>query len=102
VSKAILEMADDQYRSGLLDKAGHTKITVRLLGPEAANTAQPIRPEEIRSLRERASLSQAAFAPYLNLTTGYISQLERGTRQPKGPALALLNAIPRKGLEAIL
>jgi putative transcriptional regulator len=89
-------MADDQYRSGLLDKAGHTKITVRLLGPEPANTAQPIRPEEIRSLRERANLSQAPFARYLN------SQLERGAKQPKVPALALLNVIRRKGFDAIL
>jgi putative transcriptional regulator len=47
-------------------------------------------------------LSQAAFARYLNLTTGYISQLERGTKTPKGPALALLNVIKRKGFEAIL
>ena len=44
----------------------------------------------------------AAFARYLNLTTGYISQLERGVKQPKGPALALLNVIRRKGFEAIL
>jgi len=29
------------------------------------------------------------------------SKLERGTKQPKGPALALLNVIRRKGLEAI-
>jgi len=38
----------------------------------------------------------------LNLSAGYISQLERGTKQPKGPALALLNVIRRKGLGAIL
>jgi len=35
-----------------------------------------------------SNLSQAAFARYLNLTSGYVSQLERGTKQPKGPALA--------------
>ncbi|MGD0832278.1 MAG: hypothetical protein ABR907_15165 [Terracidiphilus sp.] len=44
----------------------------------------------------------SAFARALNLSAGYISQLERGTKQPKGPALALLNVIRRKGLEAIL
>jgi putative transcriptional regulator len=42
------------------------------------------------------------FARYLNLTVGYVSQLERGVKQPKGPTLALLNVIRRKGLEAIL
>ena len=102
LSEAILEMAGDQYRSGIMDKAAREKITVRLLGPQVLSTAKPISGEEIRSLRESANLSQAAFARYLNLTTGYISQLERGAKQPKGPALALLNVIRRKGFEAIL
>ena len=102
VREAILEMADDQLRSRLIDKSEHEKITLRHLGPNAPSTADPISSEEIRSLRERANLSQAAFARYLNLTVGYISQLERGVKQPKGPALALFNIIRRKGLEAIL
>jgi len=102
VSEAILEMAGDQYRSGLIDKATNEKITARLLGKEAPGTARPISAAEIRRLRQRAKMSQAAFARHLNLTTGYISQLERGTKQPKGPALALLNVIRRKGFDAIL
>ncbi|MGB7983942.1 MAG: helix-turn-helix domain-containing protein [Terracidiphilus sp.] len=102
LSEALLEMAGDQLHSGLMDKATYEQITVRLLGPEPLPTAQPIQGNEIRRMRVSAKLSQAAFARYLNLTTGYISQLERGTRQPKGPALALLNVIRRKGLEVIL
>jgi putative transcriptional regulator len=102
LSEGILEMADDQRRTGIMDKATYEKITVRLLGAKALSTAEPISGDEIRKLRERANLSQAAFARYLNLTSGYISQLERGTKQPKGPALTLLNVIRRKGLEAIL
>ena len=58
--------------------------------------------EEIRALREKAHLSQAVFAHYLNLTVGYVSQLERGAKRPTGPALVLLNVIRRKGIEAIL
>jgi putative transcriptional regulator len=95
-------MADDQLRSGLMDKAQHEKITIRHMGSKAPSTAESISGEEIRSLRERANLSQAAFARYLNLTVGYISQLERGVKQPKGPALTLFNVIRRKGLQAIL
>ena len=102
VSEAILEMAGDQYRSGLMDRATHEKITVRLLGTQALPTARPISGDEIRSLRECANMSQAAFARSLNLSVGYISQLERGTKEPKGPALALLNVIRRKGFQAIL
>ena len=102
LSEAILEMAGDQYRSGLMDKATHEKITVRLLGPQTLPTAKPISSKEIRKIREKANLSQAAFARSLNLSVGYISQLERGAKQPKGPALAVLNVIRRKGFEAIL
>lgn len=102
VGEAILEMADDQLRSGLMSKAKHQQITLRHLGQKTLSTAEPISGEEIRTLRERAHLSQAVFARYLNLTVGYVSQLERGTKQPRGPALTLLNVIRHKGFEAIL
>jgi len=88
LSEAILEMAGDQYRSGLMEKAGYEKITVRLLGAQPLPTAKPISSSEIRRIREKANMSQAAFARSLNLSVGYISQLERGTKQLKGPALA--------------
>jgi putative transcriptional regulator len=102
LTEALLETAEGMYRSGIMDKAAYEKITVRHLGPAALSEAKPISGEEIRKLRERANLSQAVFARYLNLTPGYISQLERGAKQPKGPALTLLNVIRRKGIEAIL
>ncbi len=102
VVEAIIEMADDQLRLGIIDKTEHEKITIRHLGQKPLSTAEPISGEEIRTLRERAHLSQAVFARYLNLTVGYVSQLERGTKQPKGPALTLLNVIRHKGFESIL
>ena len=102
LSEAILEIAEDQHRIGVMDDATYRKITIRHLGPEALSTAEPISGEEIRTLRERAHLSQAVFARYLNLTVGYVSQLERGTKQPKGPALNWLNVIHRKRFEVIL
>jgi len=36
------------------------------------------------------------------VTPGYVSQLERGDKTPKGPALVLLDVIRRKGVNAIL
>jgi putative transcriptional regulator len=102
LSEAILEMAEDQNRIGIMSDADYRQITIRHLGPQAPDTANPISGEEIRSLRQRANLSQAAFARYLNLTAGYISQLERGIKQPKGAALTLFNVIRRKGLEVVL
>ncbi len=101
-AEALLETAEGMHRIGMLDNGEYRQITVRLLGEESLQGRQSITADEIRKLRESANLSQAAFARYLNLTPGYISQLERGTKTPKGPALALLNVIRRKGFEAIL
>ena len=102
LTTALLETADDMRRAGVMDAATHEKITLRHLGSRPEPGAEPITGEEIRLLRERARLSQAAFARHLNLTTGYVSQLERGAKRATGPALALLNVIRRKGIEAIL
>jgi putative transcriptional regulator len=89
-------------RIGIMDDETYRKITLRLLGDELSPSSEPMTGGEIRALRETAHMSQAAFARYLNLTTGYISQLERGVKQPKGPALALLNIMRRKGVDIIL
>src|SRR6266849_1193331 len=102
LTKALLETANDMRRAGILDSASQEKITLRHLGGKANIIAKPISGNEIRSLRERAHLSQAVFARYLNLTVGYVSQLERGAKRPTGPALVLLNVIRRKGIEANL
>jgi putative transcriptional regulator len=97
LTEALLEMADDMHRVGIMNESTYHKITVRHLGDKVLSTAEPISGEEIRTLREREHLSQAALARYLNLTVGYVSQLERGTKEPKG-----LNVIRRKGLKVIL
>jgi putative transcriptional regulator len=102
VVEAILEMNDDQLRSGLINKAEHEKITIRHMGPRGLGLSSPMNGVEIRAMREQANMSQAAFARVLNLTVGYVSQLERGIRKPTGPALSLLNVIRRKGVDAIL
>ena len=102
LTQALLETADDMRRIGAMDAATQEKITLRHLGSKADAVAEPISGDEIRSLREGAHLSQAVFARYLNLTVGYVSQLERGTKRPTGPALVLLNVIRRKGIDAIL
>lgn len=102
LTKALLETADDMRRAGVMDAAAHAKITLRHLGERGDVVAEPITGPEIRKLRVKARLSQAVFARYLNLTPGYVSQLERGAKRPSGPALVLLNVIRRKGIDAIL
>jgi putative transcriptional regulator len=102
LAKVLIETAADMRKAALLDRATFDKITMRHLGAKDMPKVAPIAPEQIRAMRERAKMSQAVFARCLNLTVGYVSQLERGAKQPTGAALALLNVIRRKGIEAIL
>lgn len=59
-------------------------------------------PQEIKSLREKAHLSQAVFAAVLNTSLSSVQKWEIGDKKPSGPSLKLLNLIERKGLEAVL
>ena len=102
LTKELLETAGDMHRLGFLERTAYEKITMRHLGKKEAPAVAPITGAQIRGMRERARMSQAVFARHLNLTVGYVSQLERGAKHPTGAALALLNVIRRKGIEAIL
>jgi putative transcriptional regulator len=101
LTRELLDMSRDMLAVGIMDKAGYEKITKRHLVADQS-AVMTLSGAEIRALREKANLSQAVFAHYLNLTTGYVSQLERGAKRPTGPALVLLDVIRRKGIEAIL
>ncbi len=61
-----------------------------------------IPPQQIKSLREQAHLSQAVFAAVLNTSLSTVQKWEIGDKRPSGPSLKLLNLIERKGLEAVL
>jgi putative transcriptional regulator len=56
---------------------------------------------QIRRIRTREKASQAVFARHLNVTTGLISQWERGEKHPSGAALKLLTLVAKKGLQAV-
>ncbi len=102
LKKALLETAKDMSDGGILDEQAYKKITMRHLSKEDRPKIERVTGEEIRMLREHAHLSQAVFASYLNLTVGYISQLERGLKEPTGATLVLLNLVRRKGVNVIL
>jgi putative transcriptional regulator len=102
LTDSLIETAKDMQKIGLIDEVSYQKITMRLLKKKKPPKISPMTSEDIRAIREREHLSQAVFANYLNLTVGYISQLERGVKHPTGATLTLLHVIRRKGLDAIL
>jgi putative transcriptional regulator len=102
LTRALLETAKDMRDGGVLSEPAYEKITLRHLGKGQVSKIEPLSGQVIKALREQAHMSQAVFAKHLNLTVGYVSQLERGAKRPTGAALVLLNVIRRKGIEAIL
>ena len=96
IMAAIHETAEDLHAAGLVDKRTMREFDAACLTPVRSLSA-----EEIRALREREGASQAVFARYLNVTTGLVSQWERGEKHPQGASLKLLALVARNGLEAV-
>jgi putative transcriptional regulator len=93
---AIHETASDLHDAGVMDKR-----TLRGFDELCLTSVRPMSAADIRALRARERVSQAVFARYLNVTTGLISQWERGEKRPAGASLKLLNLVDRHGLAAI-
>ncbi|NIF23662.1 MULTISPECIES: helix-turn-helix domain-containing protein [Pantoea] len=58
--------------------------------------------DQIRELRKREQLSQSQLATHMYLTANCIQKWERGVTHPKGPALAMLELIEKKGLAFLI
>ena len=93
---SINETAEGLYGAGAMDKR-----TMREFDELCLTPVRPLKPREIRALRLRESASQAVFARYLNVTTGLISQWERGEKHPQGASLKLLTLVAKNGLQAV-
>ena len=93
----VHEVAHGLAEAGAMDKRRLRDFDALCLAP-----VEPLSPDEIRGLRLRKNASQAVFALHLNVTTGLVSQWERGEKQPSGASLKLLTLVARKGLQAVL
>lgn len=96
IARVVHEAASDAASASVMDKTTMRKFDVLCLAK-----VECLSPKQIQALRQRERVSQAVLARHLNVTTGLISQWERGERRPSGPALTLLSLIERKGLEVL-
>ncbi len=97
IAEAMHETVRGMHRVGLVDKRTMREFDVRCL-----TSLEDLTAEDIVALREQAGVSKAVFARALNVTTDYVSKMERGSKRPSGATLKLLSLIRRKGFEAIL
>lgn len=93
---AVHETALGLAEAGVMDKR-----TMKAFDEMCLTPVETLTPEEIRQIRIREKTSQAVFARYLNVTTGLVSQWERGEKHPRGASLKLLTLVAKKGLQAV-
>jgi putative transcriptional regulator len=94
---AVHEMVEGFRESGAVDKQTMRQFDESSLTPTSLLTS-----EEIKAIREREAVSQPVFARYLNVSKNLVSDWERGTKRPGGPALRLLTIVRKSGLRAIM
>lgn len=93
---AVHETALGLHDAGVIDKR-----TMKAFDEMCLTPVEDLTPEQIREIRRREKVSQAVFARYLNVTTGLVSQWERGEKHPRGASLKLLTLVAKKGLQAV-
>ena len=97
IARDVHDSARGMYRVGIIDKK-----TMREFDIDCLTQVDELTAADIAKIREREGVSQAVFAAALNITTSYVSQMERGTKKPRGATLKLLTLVKHKGLDAIL
>lgn len=92
----IHETALGLHEAGVMDKR-----TMKAFDEMCLTPVKTLSPDQIRAIRLREKASQAVFARYLNVTTGLVSQWERGEKHPRGASLKLLTLVAKNGLQAV-
>jgi putative transcriptional regulator len=93
---AIHELMEDLHKGGVIDKQ-----TMRHFDAACLTPVRPLKPREIKAIREKEQVSQTVFANYLNVTSSLVSKWERGEKRPSGASLKLLALVEKNGLATL-
>jgi len=96
IIEAVRDTAKRLDKAGVLDQ-----LTLRELDPLWLPPVEPLRPTEIKRIREGAHVSQAVFARLLNTSLSTVQKWEIGQKRPAGTALKLLHLVQKRGLEVV-
>ena len=96
ILEAVHETAKGLHKAGVMDQ-----ITLREFDRLCLPPVAPLKPEQIRHIREAARVSQAVFAALLNTSVSTVQKWEIGQKRPTGTALKLLHLVQQRGLKAV-
>lgn len=98
---AILEAVHETVRG--LHKAGvMDQLTLREFDRQCVPPVTPLKPAQIKRVRESSRVSQGVFARLLNTSMSTVQKWEIGQKKPTGTALKLLHLVQERGLEVVV
>lgn len=93
---AVHATAKGLYEAGAIDQ-----VTMREFDTLSVAPVGPLRPAQIKRIREASHVSQAVFAALLNTSVSTVQKWEVGQKRPTGTALKLLHLVQKRGLEVV-
>lgn len=86
---------------GLRAAGAIDQVTMREFDTLNIAPIAPLRPAQIKRIRETSHVSQAVFAALLNTSVSTVQKWEVGQKRPTGTALKLLHLVQKRGLEIV-
>ena len=96
ILEAVHETAHGLHKAGAMDQ-----VTLREFDRLCLPPIEPLKPEQIKQIRESSRVSQAVFARLLNTSVSTVQKWEIGQKRPTGTALKLLHLVQERGLEIV-
>lgn len=93
---AVHDTAKGLHSAGVMDQ-----VTLREFDQLCLPAVEPLRPEQIKHIRETTRVSQAVFARLLNTSVSTVQKWEIGQKKPTGTALKLLHLVQKRGIEVV-
>lgn len=90
-----------EQRSPASSAAEKSGLKLDLRSVELPARPKPMKPADIRAVRESLNASQALFARLLNVSSNAVESWEQGIREPRQATLKLLH-IARKSPDVLL
>src|SRR5215469_2980784 len=90
---------EEERTPGAAAEKSGVKLDLRSV--EIPPSPKPMRPSEIRELRESLNASQTLFARLLNVSSNAVESWEQGLREPRQATLKLLHIV-RKNPDVLL
>jgi putative transcriptional regulator len=90
---------EERSSGAVASEKGATRLDLRAV--EIPDRPKPMKPSDIRELRESLNASQTLFARLLNVSSNAVESWEQGLREPRQATLKLLHIV-RKNPEVLL